>query len=147
MYHRILVPLDGSAPAEAALPHARALATCANAEIILLRVVTYSLHDIIDHERRLDGTLADDLRAVRVAAESYVESVAARLRPDARVRAVVQDDARAADAIARFAAEQSCDLIVMTTHGRTGFVRGLLGSVADRVTRSACVPVMLVRGG
>lgn len=147
MYHRILVPLDGSPLAETALPHARAFAACNNAEVLLLRVVTYSLHDIIDHERRMDGTLADDLRAVRVASESYVEAVAVRLRPDTRVRTLVSDDANAASAITRIAAEQSCDLIVMTTHGRTGFVRGLLGSVADRVVRSASVPVLLVHGG
>ncbi|MBI5878834.1 MAG: universal stress protein [Chloroflexi bacterium] len=145
MYNRILVPLDGSALAEAALPHAHMLAAPANGEIILLRVVTYSLHDIAEHDPHMDGTLADDLKAVRADAELYLHRLATRLQPRERVRAIVLDNARAADAIIACASEQAVDLIVMTTHGRTGVVRWLLGSVADRVARQARAPVLLVR--
>jgi len=49
--------------------------------------------------------------------------------------------------IARFAREESCDLIVLGTHGRTGLKHALIGSVAERVVRSASCPVLTVRQG
>ncbi|HYB20519.1 MAG TPA: universal stress protein, partial [Thermodesulfobacteriota bacterium] len=52
---------------------------------------------------------------------------------------------RAADALAEFATKNRIDLIVIATHGRSGVSRWVWGSVADRILRSSCVPVLMVR--
>ncbi len=146
MYHRILVPLDGSEVGESALPHAADLATCMKSEIILLRVVTYALHDVLAGDPALGGTLTDDLRSIRQAAETYLEGVAIRVRSRGLdVRTVLVDDARVADAILDCAHEQAADVIVMSTHGRSGMTRWLLGSVATRVVHGSHIPILLVR--
>ena len=147
MYRKILVPLDGSKLAEAALRHARAFAHCTGAELVLLRIVSYSLHDLIVTDPTFSSTLTEDLLAIRHRAESYLEETAAVLRRDGlRVRTEVYDDSRAADAILDYADSHQVDLIIISTHGRSGVTRWLLGSVADRIVQGARAPVLLVRG-
>lgn len=146
MYRKILVPLDGSVLAEAALAHARDLARCTGSTLILVRVVVYALHDLITNDPTLSSTLSEDLLAIRRQAETYLERAAADLRGEGfTVSTEVCDDARTADAILECAERERADLIVMSTHGRSGFSRWLLGSVADRVLHGAGTPVLLVR--
>jgi nucleotide-binding universal stress UspA family protein len=72
--------------------------------------------------------------------------VADRIRPRARsVRTQVLERTHAARAILETASENSVDLVAMETHGRSGLSPLLMGSVADKVARSACVPVLLHR--
>ena len=52
---------------------------------------------------------------------------------------------QAADMIADYTTKDKVDLIIITTHGRSGISRWVWGSVADRVLRSACVPVLMIR--
>jgi nucleotide-binding universal stress UspA family protein len=119
----ILVPLDGSALSEAALPVAHGLAELMSGELILVRVVE-------------DGEQED--------ATAYL---AARVRalpaPAAATTAVTVG--LAADAIAALATERRVSLIVMATHGRGGVLRTLLGSTTERVVRFGPCPVAVVR--
>ncbi|SRR5579884_313220 len=136
MLSTILVPLDGSPFAERALPYATTLARAAHARLLLLRAVL--AHPLPG----TDPALAQ-LTAVQHA-EAALAAVAERLRRDGLAvdTAVYYDEA--ATAIADAAHYRHADLIVMSTHGRTGLGRWLYGSVADRVLRRAEVPVLLI---
>ncbi len=132
---RILVPLDGSALAEQALPYAQVLAERSGAEILLVRVVPPEWPDGPAEAR-------EHLREVHEA-RSYLGEIAGRIESrGVRVLRSVPPGAPAT----RIAAEaQDADLIVMTTHGRSGVFRFLYGSVAEGVLAQAKVPVMLIR--
>jgi nucleotide-binding universal stress UspA family protein len=152
MLRRILVPLDGSALAEAALPAARAIARLTGARVTLVQAVepAETLDDVGDP---LAGGLALELQATddRIAiyrvvdahAADYLAGVAGRLAPDG-IAARTQVVAGPA-AVAIVEAAREADLIVMATHGRGGLGRWAIGSVADKVTQGAPAPVLLVR--
>ncbi len=142
MYRKILVPLDGSKVAEGVLPHARALAYSEGAELILLTVgenpaLAYAFSDpglaesvVHEQEERIKqyiGGVERDLKAAGFKTSSLL-----------RVGAVV-------DVILGVADEIQADVIAMSTHGRTGPARWLLGSVAERVVHSSKIPVLLIR--
>jgi nucleotide-binding universal stress UspA family protein/predicted transcriptional regulator len=140
---RLLVPLDGSPLAEQALDLAQAVAS-EGATLLLLRVVA-------PVERRKPGvgvpdTFIDEVAtqgAVREAA-SYLRQLAeSRVRPPCAVETLVRVG-HPTEQIFAAAQEASADLIVASTHGRTGPRRWLLGSVADGLVRRAEVPVFLV---
>jgi nucleotide-binding universal stress UspA family protein len=132
---RVLVPLDGSRLAEAALEAAAALAPPARLELLLLRVAAPP--DPIFARPPASRTVAGRMRA------------AERLRPLRAAGAVVTSEARPgrdpAAAIAAVARERSCHLIAMATHGRSGLGRLVFGSVAEQVVRHAPCPALLVR--
>ena len=139
MYHSILVPLDGSALAEHALATAKALASRFGA----------SLHVVHVHHPGVVSELATyGLTAVaaRESAENYVAGVANRVAAaqDGRVTGTVLDGS-AAPSILAHAHQVTANLIVMSSHGRTGASRFWLGSVTDAVVRSATVPVLMLR--
>jgi len=138
---KILVPLDGSALAESALATAiDLLAECPTATLLLLRAAqaaTPIIGDPVDAQ----------VHAVREA-ETYLESVAARLR-DVGVKGVKTSVwyGPAAPAIVEAARVGKADMIVMSTHGRTGLGRLVLGSVAESVLRGTRTPILVVRDG
>jgi nucleotide-binding universal stress UspA family protein len=141
MYQRVLIPLDGSALAEQALPHAIAQARHFQAELILLRVV-----EPFAHAR---GVSLADLERIKQQthtwAHEYLESLEADLQQQDVLVQKVTIDGRPHTGIAEFAETNEVDLIVMSTRGQSGLSRWLMGSVADRVVRGATVPVLLVR--
>jgi nucleotide-binding universal stress UspA family protein len=121
---RILVPIDGSAEASAALPYAAALAT-PEMEIVLLTVVP-------------SATGAD-------AARAGLETAAQRMRvagQSVRTEVATGNPARR---IVDTAVELRAEMIVMASHGRGAVGRLIYGSVADRVGHESPVPVMVVR--
>lgn len=140
----ILVPLDGSDFAERALPLALSIARRSGGRLRLLTVhVPVAALDTEPAHTPATATLE---APAREAAERYLDGVLARVRatgPEAagevRVGAVERVILAAAE-------EHGCDLIVMATHGRGGVKRLWLGSIADRVIRSAERPVLLVPG-
>ena len=144
MYQKLLVPLDGSEYAEAALPHARALATTGS-EIVLLRVVVYSLRELLGSDPTLSASLSDDLLKMRHNAQTYLEHTAADLRAAGlTVKTEVVDGQEPAAAILDYAERIRADAIVMASHGRGGVVRWLLGSVASKIVQGAKIPVLLI---
>lgn len=126
MYRRILVPLDGSEPAEAALSYAEALARASDGTIYLLRAAAP------------DDQAAADRYLMRLAADLAARGLAAETLPFG---------VRPADAVVEAATQVQIDLVVMATHGRTGLARSLQGSVADAVLHRAPMPLLLVRLG
>lgn len=138
MLQTILLPLDGSPLAELAIPYATMLARRAGATVVLVQAVqTHTAPGVDQTDAELE---------VMGRAQTYLQAVAARLDAQ-QVRAaahVYYDDA--AHAILDAAERQAADLIVMSTHGRSGIGRMLYGSVADLVLRHATAPVFLVPG-
>lgn len=142
-YTRILVPLDGSKTAEAAVPHAFGLAKLTGATVTLLWVVP-PIEDVL-------GTNAEpiyideQLAAKKQRALRYVDTIRKQYGGESlRVRTAVEMGPAAAT-ILEYAARESVDLIVMATHGRSGVQRWLLGSVAEKVLQAARETVLLVR--
>lgn len=137
---RILVPLDGSVLSEAVVPVAEALARDYGAELLLLRAVR--VHpgagpDPFEPEPKVGE--AEDYLA-RIAEELEARGLS-RIR-----RNVWYCSAKPEQAIAKAATLNHVDLIAMTTHGRGGLSRLLLGSVAESLVRQAPAPVLLARG-
>lgn len=143
MYRRLLVPLDGSALAEKALPHALAVARLFGSELILLRVVV-SPYALVAPDLILAGAEAD-LSSLRGQAEAYLRSVAARLEAEGAAVRTVVCEGPVAEAILEQAEALAADLIVMSTHGRGGVRRWVYGSVAERVLQGATCPILLIR--
>jgi nucleotide-binding universal stress UspA family protein len=146
MYKRILVPLDGSQLSECSLEHAKTIAIgCQVSEVVLLRVVTPLSPYVV-------GTLAVSGEAILRAAElrnqtevkDYLKKVGDDLRKADIVVQVVSLDGSPAEEILDYAQNNEVDMIIMTTHGRSGPSRWLIGSVADKVIRNATVPVLMM---
>ena len=141
MYKRILLPLDGSATSEQALPHAIAQAKQFGALLILLRVL-----EPLPHVR---GMSVGDIATIKQQTTEWAQEYLGQLVTNA------QDEGIAAQAavvegqpnvtILQFAEKNQVDLIVISSRGLSGLSRWLMGSVADRVVRGATVPVLLVR--
>lgn len=140
---RILVPTDFSQTADAALEYAFVLAAAFGASLQLLHV--------LDDPFVVDGMAAEAGIAEAPALRTAVMNDAReRLRHRAtRSQAIpIETDVlfgHGARTIAEYAAARGMDLIVMGTHGRTGFAHLLLGSVAERLVRMAPCPVLTVR--
>jgi nucleotide-binding universal stress UspA family protein len=144
----VLLPLDGSALAEAAFAPAVSLATIAGARLTLLRVVspTHAAGRVQAPVARLFE--AAGYRAERAQAEQYLNDMAQRVPLDVGdVRTVVVSSTEPAHAVRRYSVEESVDLIVIATHGRSGVARWALGSIADKLIRSGTAAVLVVRPG
>jgi nucleotide-binding universal stress UspA family protein len=134
----VIVPLDGSALAEKALPHAVNLTTRMNLNLLLIRV--YSLAQILAPSTRL-------LAAIKEEAANYLDHKAGESkRAWANVSGLVSEG-DAGEQIVNVARRTANSLVVICSHGRSGMRRWLLGSVADRVLRHCSAPVLLVRPG
>ncbi|RME49260.1 MAG: universal stress protein [Chloroflexi bacterium] len=142
---RILVPLDGSELAERALPHATKLAQEKDAEVLLVRAV----EPLTDLE--FAGLFAswESPEAVyqhrQTAAQRYLEQVQQDLKVAGVPSSTLVDEGRAADLILDTVEAENADMIVMSTHGRSGLARWVYGSVADKVLRNATCPLLLIR--
>jgi nucleotide-binding universal stress UspA family protein len=142
MYKKILVPLDGSKTAEGVLPHAKALAYSEGAEIILLNVAANPALEFAFSDPSIAERAVEEQEA---HSRKYTAEIERQLKADGfKVSSILREGA-AAEVILKVAEETRADVIAMSTHGRTGPARWLLGSVADRVVRSAHIPVMMVR--
>jgi nucleotide-binding universal stress UspA family protein len=136
VYSTVLVPLDGSALADRALPYAATLARSSHARLVLVRAaLAHTLPGVDPTEAQV---------AVVERAERELEAAAERLRTEGlAVETHVYYD-EAARAIVDAAEHAAVDLVVMSTHGRGGLGRWVYGSVADRVLRRVAAPVLLV---
>jgi len=136
-FERILVPLDGSDCAENVLPKAEKLATDLRATLVLLRVANAHVFP------GADPTEAE-VKVVREA-EEYLGKLGEILKVKGfKVETHVRYG-HDAEEILDHAAQKDIDLVAMTTHGRSGVKRFLLGSVAEKVLRHSPKPIFLVR--
>lgn len=139
MIRTVLVPLDRSPFGEQALAPAIAIARRAQAELRILYVRTVN--------PPLAFQYVDWWAEALIQEETeYFEKLAQRIRDEAGIEPIVETkEGVISDIIRRHAANVGADLIVMTTHGRTGLSRLWMGSVADAVVRQEATPVLLIR--
>jgi nucleotide-binding universal stress UspA family protein len=151
MYRRVLVPIDGSPTADRGLAEATRLATGEGSELVLLHVVddasmvaqvsaSTSMEQIERAAERLER-LREQGRDLLAKAERVASAAGVC------ARSVMRDvgQQRVGDVVVQEADAAGCDLIVMGTHGRRGFSRLVMGSVAEWVVRASATPVLLVR--
>ena len=145
MFHRILVPMDFSAPSDAALERARAVAVQFAGSLHLLHVAEDPYRALYSAE-----VFVPEMEGLR---EEILGEATRRLKDRLRPSDVEQLHATAdaiigtpAMSIVEYAQGHDIDLIVMGTHGRGGMSHLLVGSVAERVVRTAVCPVLTVRG-
>jgi|SRR6516225_1797526 nucleotide-binding universal stress UspA family protein len=149
MYKRILVPIDGSEGSNKALSATLDLAREQAASIHIIHVcdetplyvsmdtLPYPPADLIESLRKDGDRMLTD--AVALARNRNIEA-------DGKLLVIDHTDQRVSDAIEQEAENWRADLIVIGTHGRRGFRRLLLGSVAENLIRVSTKPVLLIRG-
>jgi len=153
MFSKILVPLDGSALSEKALAMAQNLASTSDTSIHLMQVI--SLWPELDARRgsggesitilEMEQDAARQLIEIRTArGKKYLEGIAVQLQQAGIHVTTVMREGAADENIVEYAKEQDIDLIVMSTHGRSGFKRFFVGSVTDRVIRTGETPVLVL---
>ena len=139
-FKKILVTLDGSEFAERVLPFARASIPYGS-EIILLTIPQIP-------EAHQYGAVVEEIQQLREYVEqrsqTYLEDVAESLSESGLETRVIVKGTRPAETIVQVAEEEDVDIIMLATHGRGGFDRLFVGSVADRVVQFATCPVFLV---
>jgi nucleotide-binding universal stress UspA family protein len=136
-YEKILVPLDGSDVAEAVLPEIEKVATVSDASISLLRVVYV-------HPIPYEDMTKFYVAAVRDA-EEYLRGIEERLKAKGFIVESHVRQGHEAEEILDYCDQSDIDLFAMSTHGRSGIKRWLLGSVAEKVMRHTTKPILLVR--
>ena len=159
MYKKILVPLDGSKLAECALPHAEELAKgCGTKEVMLISVTeqvqgrtrapeAQELYRSSDRPefQGVGQEITVTLGKKQNQAQRYLGRIAKKLEAKGiKVRTEVLFWPPA-EAIVSYAEDNGADIIVMSSHGRSGPSRWTHGSVADKVLRASRVPVLIIR--
>jgi len=144
MYKKILVPLDGSKLSEKALDHLKAIVDVKKVEkVIIMMVIEPILADIksyIDAERIHETEVKREEEA-----RKYLKKIADSLKKEGvPVEIKLEADGDPSEKILDVSKEENIDLIIMSTHGRTGFKRWLHGSVASRIIGHSAVPILIV---
>jgi nucleotide-binding universal stress UspA family protein len=145
VFNKILVPLDGSELAECVFPYVE--------NIVKTRDSRAEAAFVVEHyEMPFHGGVVFDkenLRAIerfaKEGAEQYMRTVKKRLFSKGIDVNTVVLEGKIADSLVDYANNNSFDLIVMATHGRSGLARWVVGSVADKILHGSTVPVLLIR--
>ncbi len=137
MFKKILVPLDGSQVAERILTQVENLAKIHDSEVVLIRV---ALSHALTNEK-----LAEREEQAVADAKAYLTGVEGRLKSAGIKVSLLTPSGPAAEKIIEHARIYNCDLIVMSTHGRSGLGQFVLGSVAIKILHAATIPVLLYR--
>ena len=150
MYNKIMVTLDGSELAECVMPHVEAITTgCKITNVVFVRVVNpVQLPASVpaSGEFGFSEKERQELEEHRKqTAEAYLKRIVENTRLDGAVLSYEVLEGKVADTLAHWAEKNGVDLIVIASHGRSGVSRWVMGSVADRIMRSACVPVLMIR--
>jgi len=149
MYKKILVPLDGSKLAECALPHAEELAKSGDTEEVILVSVTERLQGyraFEDPGQPLGQQLVPEAFGKKEKqAQKYLGRIAKAMEAEGIKVSTEVLMGDPAGEIVIYAKHPGCDIIVMSSHGRTGPSRWAHGSVADRIFRGSPVPVLMVK--
>jgi len=150
MFKRILVPLDGSSRAEQALPIAARIARASGGSVLLLHVITAPLQFgpyMFGPYMQQSTLLREAVNAAIAESVAYLSKAAHSHDLEGAETKVVMFSGPVAWTILDTAKEQHVDLILMVSHGHTGFKRWALGSVAQKVARTSPMPVLVLREG
>ena len=137
-YKKILVALDGSELAEAALEHAQRLASDPESEIVLLRVSVDPAAEFSFSDPHIADNILQELETETL---SYLQSVRSKLQRTGFRTSFLIHQGAITETILQTAAAIHANVVVMSTHRRSGVKRWLLGSVADRVVTHSDIPL------
>jgi len=137
----ILVPLDGSSFAEYSLPLAEMLTKNFHADLTLMSVIQTPGET---HSLSSDETAQKKVSSWQVEQEVYLKRIVDKIKQKGLDVRYTLRTGQVAESINDMVAEKDVDLVVITTHGRTGIQRWLLGSVANRIVQLATRPVLIV---
>lgn len=143
MYSKIIVPLDGSELAEQVLPCVRLLAAGLKIPVELVRVIEPVSSDFI--ATRHVSYLGQGAVRMRVMGQKYLNKIEASLQGSGISVSCQMHEGDAAPQILAEGQRDQDAIIAMSTHGRSGIARWMLGSVADKVLRATTNPLLLVR--
>ncbi|MBI4283930.1 MAG: universal stress protein [Chloroflexi bacterium] len=148
MYKKIMVPLDGSKLAECVIPHLETVIKgCESPEVIVVQAVeplSVPYGREVSHFTSLEQVKTFETHQ-KAGAEKYLKEIVGRLGEtgvNARAEVIY---GKAGEALSDYATKNGVDLVIMATHGHSGISRWVWGGVADRLLRSICVPVLMVR--
>jgi nucleotide-binding universal stress UspA family protein len=150
MYNKIMVPLDGSDLAECVMPHVEAITTgCKITKVVFVRVVD-PIHLPASVPARGEFGFSEKQRRQmeeqrKQTADAYLKQIVENTRFEGAALGYEVLEGKVADTLAHWAEKNEMDLIVIASHGRSGVSRWMMGSVADRVLRSSCVSVLMIR--
>jgi len=145
VYHKIVVPLDGSRWSETAIPQAVDIARAHNAELVLLHIYQspvsgYTAQIALAGQQDIAEQTYEQIHDHLIGLRNTLRSQGLRVREQ-----MIRSN-NPAQAICEFVeSEEGVSMVVMTTHGRTGLSRWLFGSVAQKVVKNLRCPVTLVR--
>jgi nucleotide-binding universal stress UspA family protein len=146
MYKHIMVPLDGSELAECVFSHVIEIAECNKSKITLVRVVTPLALATSEYAGMLSTTEFQKIEDADVAAaKKYMAEKQAYFKVKGFDVQAEVFFGNIVDSLTDFVEANGVDLIIIATHGRSGVSRWVWGSIADRILRSAKVPVLMVR--
>lgn len=152
MYNKILVPLDGSGLAECVFEHVKEIAKgCEAADVDLLYVIppfhAFFSDDVASTDKRVENLdiVKFGLAKYEKWGKEYLDGVAKAFAKDGIKAKSVVLRGNPADAILNYIKDNGVDLVIMSTHGRSGPAPWTLGSNTDRVLRQSDAPVMIVR--
>lgn len=141
----ILVPTDFSSLSQSALEYARDLADNMNAAIHILHVIDKSMPFVPGKQNLSETEIA---AALEVDARKQLSALIAEAENDTNIKVIgVIKHGIDFEEIVKYAKEVGADLIVIATHGRTGIMHSLLGSVAEKVIQHAKCPVLVIPAG
>jgi nucleotide-binding universal stress UspA family protein len=145
MYQKILVPLDGSPLAECVLAHVKDIASgCGTNKVILLQAVEPINIESVQYLAHVGRDTFDAEEQNRTEANKYLDEISKKLQDEGLMTEVVITDGHPDKTIPEYAENNGIDLIIMSTHGRSGASRWFSGSTADRVVHESSGPVLLV---
>jgi nucleotide-binding universal stress UspA family protein len=151
---RILVPLDGSRPAEVVIPYIESLASKLKIEVVLLSVVELLFHLYPYSEQAgyygNSGMIKvpyneKEMQPSKEVAEKYIKAVNDKLNAAGVATSYMVSIGSPADEIIKLEKEMHPDVVIMATHGHSGFGRFDHGSIADKVLHAGNTPLLLVR--
>lgn len=154
LINKILLPLDGSKIGEAAISIATGLANSFDAELVLKRAVVKSSIQRESFHGYIDEVLEEMIEQAKkgeedrkTAASKYLEEFEEQLKNRGLKVSSEAVMGFASDQIVDYAETKEIDIIAMSSHGRTGITRWVLGSVTDKILRTGDTPVLVVRAG
>jgi len=144
MFERILAPLDGSSEAAHAIPLVARLARLIGGSVILLQ----ALDRVTEVTKYAAASLAPyTITSDTEGAQAYLDGVATVISGEGVAVETEVRSGNIGETIVEVAREKNADTIILNSHGRTGILERLLGSVAEHVSRDTPVPVLLLRAG
>ena len=150
MFEKMLVCLDGSKLSEQIFPYAREQAIRFRSKVVLMHVVGTSalVSPAVPGTTAMPimtSSLLERMQEEENEANAYLESLAGPLRESGLEVEIVIKHGAAGDVIIDYAINNDIDLIALATHGRSGVIRTVFGSVADQVMRQSGLPILMIK--